>query len=96
MSVILNCHFEDSTTEFENFISYKNALNNLLVINSCTIKDDESLKNCLNELKEKYSAYDLKAYDMSSEDTKYIVVDDKNFAVFGGGGAVASAVGFCC
>ena len=82
MSAILNCNFEDSATEFENFISYKNALNNLLIINSCTIKDDESLKNCLNELKEKYSAYNLNIYDMSSEDTKYIVVDDKNFTVY--------------
>lgn len=82
MSIVLDCNFEDSSVEFENFISYQNALKGLLIINSCTIKDEESLSKCLNDLKDKLSVYNYVDYDMSSDDTKYIVLSSENFTIY--------------
>lgn len=77
--IILNCNFADASTEFENFISYQNALRGFLSLNSCTIRDEEAIDKCIEDLKQNFK---FSIYDMSSNDTKFINLSSESFNIY--------------
>ena len=78
--ITLNCNFDTSSTEFESFISYKNAKEGYLVLNTCTIKDEDSISGCTQEILEAFTK--TVVYDMSLDDVKYIILSNPQFNLY--------------